>query len=107
MNASKSIVILSLSMPWFGAVIRKEEYWGMPTIASQNSGTNKDLFNIPLWCSTHVSLRRGEVEIMKHKIVGSYKNVCPIIEKVGYAEMLPHKFLTTDHKIQRTIFRDK
>lgn len=64
----------------------------------------KDLFNIlygsaPLW-----SLDRERWEEYKNTFIQSYKNVCPWLQKVGYDEMVSHRFVTLDHKVQETIF---
>ena len=40
----------------------------------------------------------------KEHFVRSYQNICPVIRKVGYAEMINHQFLTSDRSVQKTIF---
>jgi len=64
----------------------------------------KDLFNIlygsaPLW-----SLDRDRWESFKNTFVESYKNICPWLQQIGYDEMLDHRFLSEDRKIQETVF---
>ncbi|MBC7888457.1 MAG: hypothetical protein H7Z13_11255 [Ferruginibacter sp.] len=64
----------------------------------------KDLFNIlygnaPLW-----NLDRDRWEAYKNTFIESYKNVCPWLQKIGYDEMVSHRFVTADHKVQETTF---
>lgn len=64
----------------------------------------KDLFNIlygsaPLW-----SIDRERWESYKNTFIESYKNICPWLQQIGYDEMVSHRFVTTDHKVQESIF---
>ncbi|HLN72978.1 MAG TPA: glycoside hydrolase [Prolixibacteraceae bacterium] len=64
----------------------------------------KDLFNIlygtaPLW-----NLDRNRWEEYKYTFVESYKNICPWLQQIGYDEMISHRFVTTDHTVQETVF---
>ena len=64
----------------------------------------KDLYNIlygsaPLW-----NLSRERWEEFKNTFIESYKNVCPWLQKVGYDELVSHRFVSTDHKVQETVF---
>lgn len=64
----------------------------------------KDLFNIlygsaPLW-----NLDRERWEAYKYTFIDSYKKVCPWLQQIGYDEMLTHRFLTGDHKVQESVF---
>lgn len=64
----------------------------------------KDLFNMlygsaPLW-----NLDRERWEAYKNTFIESYKNVCPWLQKIGYDEMISHRFVTPDHKVQESIF---
>jgi hypothetical protein len=40
----------------------------------------------------------------KERFAQSYRNVCSIARKVGYAEMIDHQFLTPDRSVQQTTF---
>jgi len=42
----------------------------------------------------------------KERFAQSYKNVCPIVRAVGYAEMTDHRFLTPDRDVQQTEFEN-
>jgi len=64
----------------------------------------KDLFNIlygsaPLW-----SLDHDRWERFKNTFIQSYKNICPWLQQIGYDEMLTHRFLSADRKVQETVF---
>ncbi len=64
----------------------------------------KDMFNIlygsaPLW-----SIDRDRWDAYKNTFIESYNNVCPWLQKIGYDEMLSHRFVTADHKVQETVF---
>ncbi|MBC7889654.1 MAG: hypothetical protein H7Z13_17400 [Ferruginibacter sp.] len=64
----------------------------------------KDLFNIlygtaPLW-----SLDRSLWEKYKNTFIESYHNVCPWLQQIGYDELISHRFVTADHKVQETVF---
>ncbi len=64
----------------------------------------KDLFNIlygtaPLW-----SIDRDRWENFKNTFVQSYKTICPWLGQVGYDELLSHRFISTDRKVQESVF---
>lgn len=64
----------------------------------------KDLFNIlygtaPLW-----SLDKNRWEEFKNTFVQSYKNICPWLQQIGYDEMVSHRFVSPDRKVQETTF---
>lgn len=66
----------------------------------------KDLFNIlygnmPLW-----AIRDWDHwKQYKERFIESYNNVSPVFEKVGFREMLFHKFISDDQKVQETDFK--
>ncbi len=64
----------------------------------------KDLFTIlygsaPLW-----NLDRERWEEYKYTFIESYKKVIPWLEQIASDEMVSHRFLSTDHKIQESVF---
>jgi len=81
-------------------------YWGDNSNRLPELWHKKDLFNILYGTAPMYLWGKEDFDAMKHAIVKSYKRVCPIVEKVGYAEMVSHEFVTSDHKVQRTIFQD-
>lgn len=64
----------------------------------------KDLFNIlygtaPLW-----SLTGDTWNDYKKTFLKSYKNISPWLKKIGYDEMVSHRFVTPDHQVQESVF---
>ncbi len=64
----------------------------------------KDLFNVlygnsPLW-----SIDRPRFTSFKTNFIESYKKVIPWIKQICYDEMVSHRFVTEDHKVQESIF---
>lgn len=64
----------------------------------------KDLFNMlygtaPVWC-----LDRPRWEKFRNTFVESYRRLGPWLQKIGYDEMVSHRFVTADHKVQETQF---
>ena len=64
----------------------------------------KDLFNMlygsaPLW-----NLDRERWEAYKYTFIDSYKKVCPWLQQVETDELILHRFVTDDHKVQESVF---
>ncbi|HET6559087.1 MAG TPA: glycoside hydrolase [Prolixibacteraceae bacterium] len=64
----------------------------------------KDLFNVlygsaPLW-----NLDRQRWEEYKNTFIKSYKKICPWLQQIGYDEMISHRFISDDHKVQESVF---
>lgn len=64
----------------------------------------KDLFNMlygsaPLW---NLDLERWEA--YEYTFIDSYKKVCPWLQKIAYDELVSHRFVTEDHKVQESVF---
>ncbi|HVG17328.1 MAG TPA: glycoside hydrolase [Chitinophagaceae bacterium] len=64
----------------------------------------KDLFNIlygssPLW-----NIDRDRWESFRNTFVRSYNDVMPWLQKIGYDELVLHRFITADHKVQESVF---
>jgi len=64
----------------------------------------KDLFNIlygtpPLWSIDQELWRKYRITFME-----SYHNISPWIQEIGYEEMVSHRFVTRDHKVQESLF---
>lgn len=79
-------------------------YWGdynnkLPTLWDK-----RNLFNI-LYGTPPMFMFDDEVwEQYKERFVESYKKVAPVVRKVGYAEMMDHRFLREDRSVQQTRF---
>jgi hypothetical protein len=43
-------------------------------------------------------------ETNKTRFEQSYRNICPLVRRVGYSEMTDHRFLTPDRSVQQTSF---
>jgi len=64
----------------------------------------KDLFNIlygtaPLWTIDQESWIR-----YKNSFLESYQNICPWLQQIGYDELVTHRFVTADRKVQESVF---
>jgi len=64
----------------------------------------KDLFNMlygsaPLW-----NLDRERWEEYKYTFIESYKKVCPWLQQIATDELVLHRFVTEDHKVQESVF---
>jgi hypothetical protein len=64
----------------------------------------KDLFNMlygsaPLW-----NLDRERWEAYKYTFIDSYKKVCPWLQQIATDEMVSHRFISKDHKVQESVF---
>ena len=53
----------------------------------------------PLW-----NLDRERWEEYKNSFIESYQNVCPCLLQIGYDELVSHRFVTEDHKVQESVF---
>lgn len=80
-------------------------YWGDSSNRIPEMWWRKDLFNIlygnmPLW-----AIRDWDHwKQYKERFIESYNNVSPVFEKVGFEEMLSHKFISDDQMVQETKF---
>lgn len=82
-------------------------YWGDSSNLINEVWYKRDLFNIlygnmPLWSIPDWNYWKK----YKDRFIECYNNVCPVFEKVGYEEMLSHKFISKDQNIQETTFRN-
>jgi len=64
----------------------------------------KDLFNMlygsaPLW-----NMDRERWQEYKYTFIDSYKKVSPWIQQIAYDELVSHRFVTEDHKVQESVF---
>jgi len=79
-------------------------YWGDGSNKQPELWDVRDLWNIlyatpPLWMITRDNWTRG-----RNRFVRSYRDVCPVVRKAGYREMLDHRYLTPDRTVQQTTF---
>lgn len=64
----------------------------------------KDLFNIlygtaPLW-----SIDQERWDSFKATFIESYSNICPWLQQICYDELISHRFVSKDRKVQETSF---
>jgi hypothetical protein len=64
----------------------------------------RDLFNVLYGTPPMFMFERKLWSEDKARFVQSYKNTCPYVRQVGYAEMTDHRFLRPDRSVQQTIF---
>jgi len=79
-------------------------YWGDYNNKLPAIWRKRDLFNILYGTAPMFMFNRQVWEQYKDRFVASYKDICPIIRAVGYAEMTDHRFLTADRNVQQTTF---
>lgn len=80
-------------------------YWGDSSNRIPEVWDRRDLFNIlygnmPLW-----AIRDWQHwKEYKERFIESYNNVSPVFERVGFEEMLSHRFVSDDRAVQETRF---
>ncbi|MHB1033020.1 MAG: glycoside hydrolase [Pirellulales bacterium] len=79
-------------------------YWGDYNNKLPSIWDKRDLFNLLYGTPPMFMFRRDYWEQNKDRFVQSYRNVCPTVRSVGYAEMTDHRFLTPDRNVQQTAF---
>ena len=40
----------------------------------------------------------------KYTFIDSYKKVCPWLQQIAYDELVAHRFVSPDHKVQESVF---
>jgi hypothetical protein len=80
-------------------------YWGDSSNRIPEGWAKRDLFNI-LYGNMNLWAIPDDAYWERHKdrFSGSYRNVNPVFEKVGFEEMLSHRFLSPDRAVQETRF---
>ena len=79
-------------------------YWGDYNNKLPALWPKRDLFNVLYGTPPMFMFTRGFWDQNKDRFARSYKDVCAVARKVGYAEMLDHRFLTVDRSVQQTRF---
>lgn len=77
-------------------------YWGDYNNKAPEVWERRDLFNILYGTPPMYVFNRPTWEKERARFLESYRNICPLVRKLGYEEMLSHQFLTPDHAVQRT-----
>lgn len=89
----------------YGDCVVATWYWDDANNRIPEVWWRKDLSNIlygnmPLWAIRDYNHWKQ----YKKRFIESYNNVCPVFEKVGFLEMLSHRFVTEDRVVQETMF---
>jgi hypothetical protein len=79
-------------------------YWGDYNNKLPAIWDKRDLFNILYGTPPMFMYSRQVWRQNKERFAQSYRNVCPVVRAVGYAEMTDHRFLTPDRDVQQTTF---
>jgi len=79
-------------------------YWGDYNNKLPSVWPKRDLFNVLYGTPPMFMFNRRLWNQNKERFTRSYKNVCPVVRAVGYAEMTDHRFLTPDRGVQQTEF---
>ncbi|MDP2889098.1 MAG: DUF5696 domain-containing protein [Bacteroidota bacterium] len=53
----------------------------------------------PLW-----NLNRERWEEYEFTFIDSYKKVCPWLQQIAYDDLVSHRFVSSDHKVQESTF---
>lgn len=77
-------------------------YWGDYNNKAPEVWQRRDLFNILYGTPPMFMFDRDTWDKDKAHFVRSYRDICPLVRRLGYSEMLSHEFLSPDHAVQRT-----
>jgi hypothetical protein len=79
-------------------------YWGDYNNKLPALWDKRDRFNILYGTPPMFMFNREFWQQNKERFARSYKDICPVVRDVGYAEMTDHRFLTPDRDVQQTQF---
>ncbi|MBN1443664.1 MAG: hypothetical protein JXA90_13225 [Planctomycetes bacterium] len=79
-------------------------YWGDYNNKLPSIWGKRDLFNILYATPPMFMFNRAIWEAHKERFARTYRDVCPLVRRVGYQEMTDHRFLTADRGVQQTAF---
>ena len=79
-------------------------YWGDYNNKLPSIWDKRDLFNVLYGTPPMFMFNRQVWRENKDRFAQSYKNICPTVRAVGYAQMTDHRFLTPDRDVQQTKF---
>jgi hypothetical protein len=79
-------------------------YWGDYNNKLPALWDKRDLFNVLYGTPPMFMFDRKLWQEQRDRFVKSYRNTCPHVRQVGYAEMTDHRFLTDDRNVQETVF---
>lgn len=79
-------------------------YWGDYNNKLPAIWAKRDLFNVLYGTPPMYMFNRASWAKNKDRFVKSYQATCGVARKVGYAEMMDHRFLAQDRSVQQTRF---
>jgi hypothetical protein len=79
-------------------------YWGDYNNKLPMLWDKRDLFNLLYGTPPMFMFERSLWEANQARFVQSYRNICPLVRRVGYSEMTDHRFLTPDRSVQQSVF---
>ncbi len=80
-------------------------YWGDYNNKVASVWNRRNLFNILYGTPPMFMFDRATWARDKARFVQSYRDICPLVRRLGNDELLSHEFLTSDHAVQRTIWK--
>jgi hypothetical protein len=80
-------------------------YWGDYNNKVPEVWARRDLFNTLYATPPMYMFTKDTWAKEKQRFAASYGQICPLVRKLGYDEMVSHEFLTPDHAVQRTRWR--
>jgi hypothetical protein len=81
-------------------------YWGDYNNKVPEVWELRDLFNILYATPPMYMFSQSTWQAQKSRFAQSYQAICPLVRKLGYEEMTSHEFLTDDHSVQRTRWKN-
>jgi Glycosyl hydrolases related to GH101 family, GH129 len=79
-------------------------YWGDYNNKLPALWDKRDLFNVLYGVPPMFMFDRNLWGTGKARFVRSYQDTCPHVRRVGYQEMIDHRFLSPDRNVQQTRF---
>ncbi|CAN5541106.1 hypothetical protein BH11ARM1_BH11ARM1_12700 [soil metagenome] len=79
-------------------------YWGDASNKAPEVWDRRDLLNILYGTAPLLMFDKTRWEVEQPRMAQTYRNVCTWTRKVGYDEMLNHRYLTPDRTVQQTDF---
>ncbi len=81
-------------------------YWGDYNNKVPEVWNRRDLFNILYATPPMYMFAQSTWQDQKSRFASSYQAICPLVRRLGYEEMTSHEFLSDDHSVQRTRWRN-
>jgi hypothetical protein len=81
-------------------------YWGDYNNKLPSIWDKRDLFNLLYGTPPMFLYTKAFWEENKERFARSYATICPTVRRIGYEEMVDHRFLTADRGVQQTVFSD-